>query len=219
MTPGIHTYVTLIAGLFQFGSDSGGSLSGSRMEKNLSAREKLPWFALQVRHKHEQQVAMVLRYKGYAGFLPTYQSRRYWSDRIANVEMPLFPGYVFCQFDPADRRIPIVTTPGVVRIVGGPAGPIPVDTRELNAVRLVIASGIAAEPWPWLETGQRVRVLHGALAGLDGIFLEVKNRGRLVISVSLLQRSIQLEIDSALVAPVRAVWRSLPPLVECEGAA
>ena len=166
------------------------------------------WYALQVRHQHEKLVSTVLPNKGYRTFLPTYRSRRCWSDRVTEIEVPLFPGYVFCHFDSAERRVPILTTPGVVRIVGGPGGPIPVHESEMAAIQAVIASGIAAEPWPHLEAGQPVRIQHGALAGVEGVFLEIKNRRRLIVSVTLLQRAINVDIDSALVVPLRPVWRS-----------
>ncbi len=169
--------------------------------------DTLKWYALQVRHNHEKHVAAVLRNKEYEPFLPCYRARHCWTDRTVEVESPLFPGYVFCRFDPSGRRVPIVTTPGVIRIVGGPSGPIAVDDREIAAVQTVIASGIASRPWPFLKTGQPVRICHGALAGLEGVFLEIKNRQRLFVSITLLQRSIQVDIDSSLVVPINPVWQ------------
>ena len=161
------------------------------------------WYALQVRLRHEKAVSAALRNKGYEEFLPLYHLRRHWAARIAEIELPLFPGYVFCQFDSSDRRAPIVTTPGVIRIVVFGAEPVPVDDREMAVVHEVIDSGIAAEPWPWLAAGQRVRVVHGALAGLEGIFLESKTQHRVVVSITLLQRSLAVEIDSADVLLLR----------------
>jgi transcription antitermination factor NusG len=171
------------------------------------------WYALHVRHKHENLVSTLLRAKGYNEFNPTYRSRRRWSDRIAEIESPLFPGYVFCQFDAGDRRAPVVTTPGVVQIVGA------VEGVEIAAVQAVIASGLAAEPWPRLEAGQLVRIHHGPLAGVEGVFLEMKNRHRLIVSISLLQRSINVDIDSALVTPARPIQRSTRSGLVCAGAA
>jgi transcription antitermination factor NusG len=162
----------------------------------------MPWYALQVRHQHEHAVAGLLRGKGYLHFLPTWRCRRRWCDRTIETDAPLFPGYVFVQFDPFDRRLPVVTTPGVIRIVGVPRGPLPVDDAEIAAIQKVAASGAAAGPWPYVTAGQPVRIRHGALAGVEGILLEVKNRRRLIVSVSLLQRSIHVDIDSADVTPV-----------------
>ncbi len=167
------------------------------------------WYALQVRHNHEKSVTATLRNKGYEPFLPSYRARHRWSDRTVEIDSPLFPGYVFCRFDPSARRVPIVSTPGVIRIVGGPGGPIAVDEQEIAAVRTVVASGIASRPWPFLKTGQTVRIRHGVLAGIEGALVEVKNQQRLIISITLLQRSIQVDIDSFLVVPVNPVWQPL----------
>jgi len=159
------------------------------------------WYALQVRHQHEHFVANHLSGKGYHHFLPTWRCRRRWCDRTVEIDSPLFPGYVFCHFDACDRRVPIVTTPGVIRIVGIPCGPLPVDDAEIAAIQRVIASGAAAGPWPYVKTGQRICIRHGSLAGLEGILVEVKNRCRLIVSITLLQRSIHVDIDSAEVSP------------------
>jgi transcription antitermination factor NusG len=145
----------------------------------------------------------MLRSKGFREFLPTCRERRRWCDRTAEVELPLFPGYVFCHFDAYDRRVPIVTTPGIIRIVGAARAPEPVADREIEAIEKVVASGAAAEPWPYVSTGRSIRIQHGPLAGVEGVFLEARNRHRLIVSISLLQRSINVEIDSAFVTLAR----------------
>jgi transcription antitermination factor NusG len=159
------------------------------------------WYALQVRHNYERFVSDVLNAKGFTRFLPTYPKRRRWSDRTVEIESPLFPGYVFCQFDFNDRRVPIVTTPGVIRIVGVPEAPLAVDALEIAALQKIAAAGLAAGPWPFAKAGQRVRVKTGPLAGVEGVLVEMKNRQRLIVSISLLQRSIQVDIDSVAVDP------------------
>jgi len=159
------------------------------------------WYALQVRHQHEHLVATVLEGKGYLPFLPTWRRRRRRCDRTVETDSPLFPGYVFCHFDAADRRVPIITTPGVVRIVGAPHGPLPVDDAEIAAIQKVVASGAITGPWPYVKAGQPIRIEHGPLAGIEGSLVEVKNRRRLIVSVTLLQRSIHVDIDSASVKP------------------
>jgi transcription antitermination factor NusG len=166
------------------------------------------WYALHVRQRYEKTTAQILRGKGYREFLPLYRMRRRWSDRIVEVELPLFPGYVFCHFDLSDRRVPIISTPGVIQIVGVGRLPVAVEDSEIAAIQQVIESGIAAEPWPYLKAGQRVRIEHGALAGLEGIFIEAKKRHRLVVSVTLLQRSVAVEIDSAWATPLGPNWRA-----------
>jgi transcription antitermination factor NusG len=160
------------------------------------------WYALHVRTRFEKSVSAILRNKGFDEFLPIYQSRRQWSQRIAEIDLPLFPGYVFCRFEPTERRIPIVTTPGVIGIVGFGGKPVPVDDGEIEAIHRVLDTGIAAEPWKYVPSGQRVRIGPGALAGLEGIFIEVNKSHRLLLSLSLLQRSVAIQIDAAWVTPI-----------------
>src|SRR5271154_2336200 len=160
-----------------------------------------PWFALQVRTRNEAGVAEQLSGRGYERFLPLYKVRKRWSDRIKEVDAPLFPGYLFCRFDPQDR-LPILKTPGVMQIVGFKNGPVAVDESEIQALLTVIAAGAPHQPWPLLTAGDRVRIESGPLLGLEGILIDVKRSHRLVLSVTLLQRSVAVEIDSALVAAV-----------------
>ena len=159
-----------------------------------------PWFALRVRSRHENTVATILSGKGYEWFVPLYKSRRLWSDRIKEIQMSLFPGYVFCRFD-LQQRFPILTTPGVVSVVGIGKCPIPIDDAEIAAIQAAVRSGLPSRPWPFLQTGQRVRVEYGPLCGLEGILLHVKGQRRLVLSVTLLQRSVAVEVDDAWVVP------------------
>jgi transcription antitermination factor NusG len=156
---------------------------------------------LQVRARHEAGVASVLGGKGYEWFLPLYKSRRRWSDRIKEVESPLFPGYLFCRFNPNDR-LPILKTPGVTQIVGCKRVPIPVDEAEISAIRALVAACVPSSPCPFLEIGRKVRIEGGALSGLEGILTEIKGKRRLVLSITLLQRSVAVEIDQEMVAPV-----------------
>lgn len=173
-----------------------------------------PWFALQVRSRFEQGVAEHLDGKGYDLFLPLYKCRKRWSDRIKEVEAPLFPGYLFCRFNAQDR-LPILKTPGVLQIVGTNRVPIAVDEREIQAIQTMVASGMPNQPWPFLSAGDRVRIESGPLSGLEGILVEFKGNHRLVLSVSLLQRSVAVEIDSAFVTSLRSSSR---PSVEKAGA-
>jgi transcription antitermination factor NusG len=159
------------------------------------------WFALSVRPRHEKTVAMYLEGKGYDQYLPLYRSRRAWSDRVKALDLPLFGGYVFSRFDPL-HRLPIITIPGVLSVVSFGQGPQPVDATELDAIRRIAESGVPAEPWPFLRVGQRVRVERGSLAGLEGILLRMRSQCRVVVSVSLLQRSVAAEIGRDCISPI-----------------
>ena|SRR5262245_44700514 len=151
------------------------------------------WYALYVRNRFEKVVATDLRGKGCEEFLPLYRpSRR--SSRTKAIDLPLFPGYVFCRFNPLES-MSILTIPGVKAIVGFRRNFMPVDEGKLNAIRTILKSGNYCEPWPFLQIGERVRVERGPLSGIEGILLTVKNTYHLVISINLLQQSVAVEID------------------------
>lgn len=155
------------------------------------------WYALAVKSRFEKVVARNLEAKGYEGFLPLARHRRRWSDRSKEITLPLFPGYVFCRFDLSSDRLPILMIPGVNALTGFGKEPAVVDPAELGSVRALLESGVHCRPWPFLAVGEKVTVEHGALAGVDGIVTKVRNEYRLVISVSLLQRAVAVEIDRA----------------------
>jgi transcription antitermination factor NusG len=158
------------------------------------------WFALRSKARLEKLVAASLRSKGYEEFLPLYHCRRPWSDRIKVQELPLFPGYVFCRFD-MHNRLPILLTPGVLLIVGCGRTPLPVEDSEIAALQSIVNSRLKAEPWPYLRIGQRVRIERGSLEGVEGILLATKPQ-RLVVSVTILQRSVSLEVDETWARPI-----------------
>lgn len=159
------------------------------------------WFALQVRTRWESSTAVLLSGKGYETLLPTYQAKKRWNGGLRQSSAPLFPGYVFCQFD-ALKRLPILVTPGVIAVVGRGRVPVPVDDSEITALQRVVLSGLDAEPWPYLEIGQKIRIESSALNGLDGVLISFKGNHRIVVSVSLLRRSVALEIDRSCVRPL-----------------
>jgi transcription antitermination factor NusG len=159
------------------------------------------WFALQVKPRHEKVAAQALERKGFEQFLPVYRARRRWSDRVKEVHLPLFPGYAFCRFDPLNR-LPVLTIPNVVHVVGFGKTPAPVADVEIASLQAIVKSGLPALPWPFLKIGQFVRIDSGPLIGVTGLLLEIKNGHRLVVSVTLLQRSVAVEIDHAWVTPV-----------------
>jgi transcription antitermination factor NusG len=161
----------------------------------------LNWFALRVRPRCERLVADALRGKGYEEFLPLHQERHHWSDRIAIVQVPLFAGYVFCRFD-VHLRLPILTTPGVQLVVSAGQTPQPIDDKEIASLRILAASRLELHPWPFLHVGQRVQIVGGPLAGAEGIVFCMKNQHRLVVSVTMLQRSVAVEIPESCAWPV-----------------
>ena len=159
------------------------------------------WFALRTRSNFERMVASALRGKGYEEFLPLYWGLHRRAHSMREIELPLFPGYVFCRFD-VNKRLPILVTPGVVLIVGIGRAPYPVEDSEIAALQSIVKSGLHAEPWPFLKLGQSLRIDRGALEGVEGILVGVKKPYRLVVSVTLLQRSVAVEIDFDCVTPI-----------------
>ena len=162
------------------------------------------WYALQVRTRWESSTSVLLSGKGYQTLLPTYKVKKNWSGRSREGNAPLFPGYVFCQFDAQDR-LPVLITPGVIAVVGRGKVPVPVEEDEIAAIQTVISSGFRAEPWPFLELGQKVRIESDPLQGLEGILINFKGNHRIVLSVSLLRRSVALEVDQSCVKPIGPV--------------
>jgi transcriptional antiterminator NusG len=163
--------------------------------------ETQPWFAVRVRSNHERVSAIHLRERGYEEFAPSYQTERRWSDRRKRIEQFLFPGYVFCRFD-VEHRLPVLTAPGVVGLVGFGKIPCPVPDHEIEYVRSLIKSGLLVTPWPFLQVGQQVVIEHGPLTGVEGILQQVKGKFRLVVSINMLQRSVSTEIDRDWVRPI-----------------
>jgi transcription antitermination factor NusG len=160
-----------------------------------------PWFAIRVKSNFEKKVATGLRNKGLEEFLPLYQCRRRLSDRYKTVDLPLFPGYLFCRLD-LDHRLPLLTTVGFLYIVSVGNKPVPVDEEEIAAVQLVIRSGVPAMPWPSLAVGQRVRLEGGPLCGLEGAVTQVGMHNRICVSVTLLQRGVSVEVDRDWIRPL-----------------
>ena len=162
--------------------------------------DSFPWYALHVRPRFEKVIASTLLDKGFESFLPLYRNRSRWSDRIKEVQLPLFPGYLFCRFD-INKRLPILITTGVIHVVGIGKTPHPVDDEEVSALQAIVLSGLQTEPRSYLNIGQKVRIEIGPLAGVEGILIALKGSNRLVVSVSLLQRSVSVEIDESWVVP------------------
>lgn len=161
------------------------------------------WYAVQVRLRYERLVAHILENKGFELFLPLHICRSKWSDGYVEVEEPVFPGYLFCKLDFSRRLMPLLTTPGFVRILGFGRQPCAVPEDEIERVRLIVDSGIAVHPSPVPKVGDLVRLHSGPLKGLEGTLISVKKRHRLVVSVSLLQRAVAVEVDEEYLHPAR----------------
>ncbi len=158
------------------------------------------WFALRVRSRCEKLASRDLAGRGYEVCSACAPHRRVWADRVRTLEMPMFPGYIFARLSAAQAR-DVLTAAGVVSMVGFGGRHYPVNDAEIESIRLVQASGVAVQS-ETLRPGTLVRVVNGSLKGLEGVLVEVKNQRRLVVSVSLLQRAVAVEINDVMVEPL-----------------
>jgi transcription antitermination factor NusG len=178
--------------------------------KRHNSDSKLPWYVLRVKHRHEKGVAQSLEAKGYEGFLPLYQARKRVFASRTDAHLPLLPGYVFCRLNLANR-LPVLIIPGVFHIVqAGKLFPA-VEESEIQALQSIVSSGLYTLPWPFLRVGQKVFLEEGPLRGLTGILTVVNEKPKVVVSVTLLQRSVAVEVDRRWVRPIssRTAGRSL----------
>lgn len=162
---------------------------------------KKQWFALQVHTGREKWIGSYLAGREVEQLVLLQKENRQWSDRRKNIERPIFPGYVFSRFA-MDARAPILSTPGVLRIVGFGRIPVPVSDEEIASLQILDRADCPLQRWPFLQQGDLVRIEGGALDGLVGGFVEEKKGCRIVISVTLLQRSVATEVDSYCVTPI-----------------
>lgn len=170
------------------------------MENNPSS--KLLWFAVNVRPQFERSVAAIVRYNDFEEYLPLYRNCGDRSGRVRSLDRSLFPGYVFCRINP-DAKLQLQTIPGVQYIVGDGKTPTPVDDAEMAALQATARSGLPAEPWPFSKTGYRVLLNDGPLTGLEGLMVAVRKRCRLVLPVTILNRSVAVEIERDWATPIR----------------
>jgi transcription antitermination factor NusG len=153
------------------------------------------WYATYTYPRHEKTVAEQLKLKCVETYLPTFERLNRWKDRVARVQLPLFPGYVFVHI-PLEERVRVLEVGGVVRLVGFNGHPAPLPEGEIESLRRFLSLR-RAEPFPYLAIGKRVQVRSGPLAGMEGMILRRKGRMRIVVSVESIQRSIALELEAA----------------------
>jgi transcription antitermination factor NusG len=161
------------------------------------------WYALYTRHQHEKMVDQVLTNKGFNSFLPLYRTTHNWKDRTKSLLLPLFPCYVFLKGG-IERRLQILTTPGIYGVVSSAGQPAAIPDVEIEAIRRVIQSGTRVEAHPYLKCGNWVRVKCGPLAGIEGILVRKKNISRLVLSVEILGTAAAIEVSAFQVEEVNA---------------
>ncbi len=160
----------------------------------------LNWYALYTCPRHEKCVAQQIEQRSISCFLPLYRSVRRWKDRRKELELALFPGYVFVRLALKDR-LRVLQLPSAVRLVSFNGRPAVLPEAEIDQLRERLARG-GVEPHPYLRVGRRVRVRGGPMQGLEGIIVRRKDRCRVVFSLDLIMRSVAVEVDESDVEPV-----------------
>ena len=163
-----------------------------------SPSDTVCWFALRVKPSHEKVASHLLEAKGYTAFLPHYRQEHQNDGRSREFDPVLFPGYLFCRFNVLTRST-VLTTPGVTDLVGTGSTPTPVDEREIRALQTAVLARLPIQPHPFVQTGARIQITRGLLAGVEGIVIDFQRSLRLALSITLLQRSVLVEIDRNLV--------------------
>lgn len=162
----------------------------------------LNWYALYTCPRHEKCVAQQIEQQSISCFLPLYRSVRRWKDRRKELELALFPGYVFVRLALKDR-FRVLQLPSAVRLVSFNGQPAVLPEAEIENLRQRLSRVSCAAPHPYLNVGRRVRVCAGPMQGLEGIIVRRKDRCRIVFSLDLIMRSMAVEVDETDVEPVR----------------
>ncbi len=164
---------------------------------------QLPWYALTVKHHHEKAVVQALCGRDVESYLPLYRNFHHSAGRKRAVDLPLFPGYVFCRLD-INHRLPVLLIPGVSSIVSVGRTPAPLPEEEIENVRAMVQSDVPVAPHPFLTVGQAVYIDHGPLQGIQGTLVGSKGEYRLIVAIELLQRAVSAEVDLSWVRPADA---------------
>ena len=167
------------------------------------------WFAAYTCAHRERRVTDHLRAREIECFLPMYKSLRQWKDRNVELELPLFPGYVFVRL-PLEEHARVLAVPGVASIVGTSQHPIPVPTHEIQLLMDAKALKVRTEPYRFLTAGTRVRVKSGHFQGVEGFVVRRQGVEGIVVTLKLISSAFLLVVDAADLEPVSASRRIRP---------
>jgi transcription antitermination factor NusG len=177
-----------------FETTTGARADSASVPELLGAYVEPSWYVAYTRANHEKRVAVQLEGRTVEHFLPFYKSVRQWKDRRVQLELPLFPGYVFVRL-PLRDRLRVVEIPGVVRFVGFDGHPAALSEQEIEALRESLARQLKLRPHPYLTVGRRVRIKSGPLSGLKGILVRKKGSFQVIVSIELIMRSVVAQVE------------------------
>lgn len=154
------------------------------------------WFAVWTRSRHEKSAATMLATLGVPHFLPLKSEVHKWSDREQTVTVPLFSGYLFVRINlTKDNRLRVLNSSGIAGFVGNHAGPLPIPDHQIEDIRTVLETRVECTVIPVLNEGDRVRVLRGPLAGIQGRLVRCNSSSRLSISIETIQKSLLINVS------------------------
>jgi transcription antitermination factor NusG len=154
------------------------------------------WYAVWTRSRQEKVAAEMLARLGVRHYLPLKSELRQWSDRKQLVEVPLFSGYLFVCMNPLkDSRLTVLNVHGIAAFVGNQSGPLPIPHKEIEDIQAVLASGVNCSVQPSFKEGDRVRVVRGALVGVEGTLVRANSESRLLISIDMIRQSLAVSIS------------------------
>jgi len=160
------------------------------------SQAKDEWYAVQTRPRHEKKIAAELLQAGVTTYLPIVKQVHRWSDRRKVVQVPLFSCYTFVKIAALpDSRLQVLRVPGVLGFVGNQGEGIPIPDHEIENVRMLVEQEIEHKEYPFLKAGQRVRIRGGVLDGMEGILVSNQGQNRLVVSLTLIQRSLAVSLE------------------------
>ena len=159
------------------------------------------WHAIFTLPQNEKSVLKHLLVRGIESFLPTYESVRVWKNRQrVKVILPLFPTYLFVQIN-ANERSNVLQAPGVLRILGNGRKRSSILNSEVDFLRSGFR-GRMMEPYRELVIGEKVRIVGGAIKGVEGTLIRKNNNLRFVLTVQLLNQHAVIEVDAENLEPV-----------------
>ena len=181
-------------------SDENMIATTDNLHAEIATANEAGWWAVYTKHQHEKVAAEIISLKGAEVFLPLYSTMRRWKDRTVQLAVPLFPSYIFVRAQP-DLQLRVLNTPGIFTIVTHGAQFALVSNREIQNLRKAVESPHPIGPYPFLKAGERVRIIRGALEGVEGILVRQRNLCRVVITVEMLAQSAAVEVNAWDVAP------------------
>lgn len=157
------------------------------------------WHVVRVKPQHERTVAYALQKKEFRCYVPFYKAARRWADGLKELEVPIFPGYVFCLMK-AEEASCIVNLPAVYQLLGQGGEPSEIEEPQLHVIQRIEKSGLPISPWPYLKEGQRVTIQTGPLAGVVGLLASTSRSWHVVVNVHLLQRGVAVAVNEKQLA-------------------